>query len=344
MLKVNRETFLQQLEMISPGLSQREILEQSSCFVFDKGRILSFNDEISCSHETKLQIKGAVQAQPLLAILRKLEEQELEIEQVNGELILHGKRKKSGIRMEAQITLPIDQLETPMKWRPLPQDFTEAVSMTQHCAGKDAANYWPLCFNITPNWIETSDTFQIARYELETGFKEPLLVRRDSLVHIIKLDMVEFSTTSSWVHFRNKSGLVLSCRSESAEFPDCTPFLKGKGQKTVLPKTLIRETEAAEIFSTESAGDNLITIQLWPGKLKLKGEGVFGWYSSYKTLKKYQGPAMKFMISPTLLAQIIGRHNECELVTEGENRRLIVRGENFKYSACLVRINEKEKE
>ena len=46
---IDRAKLLAALELVSPGLSPREILEQSSCVVFRGGRIATFNDEVACS-------------------------------------------------------------------------------------------------------------------------------------------------------------------------------------------------------------------------------------------------------------------------------------------------------
>jgi hypothetical protein len=73
MSQVNREVLLQQLESVQAGLSSREIIEQSSCFVFKDGNVVTFNDEVSCSRPCELgSFTGAVQAAPLLSIREML--------------------------------------------------------------------------------------------------------------------------------------------------------------------------------------------------------------------------------------------------------------------------------
>ena len=100
-MKVNRESLLKELQAVQPGLSTREIIEQSSCFVFKKNKVITYNDEIACSHPTCLKITGAVLATSFINILQKLEEEQLFVELTKGELLLSGKRKKIGLRMES---------------------------------------------------------------------------------------------------------------------------------------------------------------------------------------------------------------------------------------------------
>jgi DNA polymerase III sliding clamp (beta) subunit (PCNA family) len=337
---VNREDFLHLLEMVEPGLSAREIIEQSSCFIFKEGMVWSFNDEVACQHKTELEIEGAVQAAPLLAILRKLTEERIEIGIKESQLCIEGKRKETRIRMEEEVHLPTDAIEKPKTWKPLAEDFLEGLGLVQHCAGKDESKYWTTCVHIHPKWLEASDHFQLTRFRTRTGVERSRLVRRDSLVHILKLDVTEFSETPCWIHFRNKKGLILSCRAEVDDYPNLKPWLEGEGEPTSLPKGLVEAVEKAEIFSAENVNENQVLVQLWPGKpgkLKIKGEGVFGWYSEFKTLKKYTGQAMKFRIAPKLLTEITQRHADCTI----SPKKLKVKGEKFTYVTSLSLVKEK---
>lgn len=337
MSAVNREQLLQQLELVSPGLSQREIVEQSSCFVFKDGLIQTFNDEISCTHETDVKLSGAVQAKQLIQILRKLTEETVEIHQSKGELIIEGKGKKreTHINMESEIELPVDQVEKPEKWKKLPEEFTTAVSMVQHCAGKDEQTFWPLCIHITAEHIEACDNEQMARYHVAMPVSEPFLVRRDSLVNITSLDVTGFSEGKAWIHFRNKKGFVISFRREDADYPDLTPYFKVKkdSTQTRLPKQLSEVCERAEIFSADNPEENQVSVILRPGKLVIHGKGVSGWHREIKGLKSYKGPKMRFSISPSLLTEIVMKHPDCTISTS----KLVVKAPQFSYSASLYK-------
>ena len=47
---MNREDILEALEIVKPGLASKEHIEQSTCFAFKNGKVMTFNDEISVSH------------------------------------------------------------------------------------------------------------------------------------------------------------------------------------------------------------------------------------------------------------------------------------------------------
>ena len=64
---------MHKLEAVSPGLATREAIEQSSCFVFKDGRVMTFNDEVACSIDCELGFDGAVAAKPLRSAVWALE-------------------------------------------------------------------------------------------------------------------------------------------------------------------------------------------------------------------------------------------------------------------------------
>lgn len=336
-MKVNRQEFLNSLELVSPGLSSREIVEQSSCFAFNEGVVTTYNDEIACQHKTPFTGVGAVQAAPLLAILRKLVEDEIDVAATDeGLLVVKGKRRKAGIRMESELRLPFEDVEKPKKWKPLAEDFAEALQVVEQCASKDESVFAMVCIHLHPEFMEACDNYHAARYMLETGVQKPCLVRRDSIKHIIDLGMTDFSETAEWLHFRNKQKLILSCRRDVSEYPDLSKLYKGKGVKTSLPKGLIEAVDKAEVFSAENTDANQVRIELQPGRVRLRGEGASGFYQEIKKLE-YEGDPMDFFISPILLRELIQRHSSCQVC----GQTLKVKGNKF---VCVTSLKVMEDE
>lgn len=338
-VKINREEFLRTLQSVQPGLSPREIIEQSSCFVFQNGQVMTYNDEVACRSSTPIspKIQGAVQAKPLLAILEKLEEDSLEIEIGESEFIIVGKRRRCGIRMEKEVMLSIGTVETPEEWKDIPEEFNDAVSAVAECAGKDESQFCLTCVHLHPKFVEASDNWQIARFRLKTRIKEEILVRHDSIKHITALGMTEFCETEAWIHFRNPSGLLLSARRYLEEFPDLTEILAVKGTPTVLPKGLGSAIGRAEIFSSENNDDDHIKIKMRAGKIRIKGTGGCGWYEEVRKMPGYKGDPIEFMIGPKLFAEIVKKHTDCEI---SKDKLKVVDGERFVYVSCLSVASE----
>lgn len=337
MINIKREELLHQIEAVQPGLSPRDIVEQSTCVIFQDGKIQTYNDEIACSYKCALaqHMTGAARATSLISILRKLTEEDLTVEINDGEIIFIGKKRKVGINLEKEISLGMDVVEKPKKWIPLHEEFGEAVKLVHECAGKDANKFAQMCVHVHPNWVEACDDFQMARYKLDTGVKASTIVRKTSIKHITDLGMTEFSETPAWMHFRNPSGLVFSCRRFLDEYKDITPHFKVQGEKTTLPKGLVDATSRAEVFSSENKENNFVFVDLRPGKVRIRSEGATGWFSEIKNIQ-YHGSAISFYITPKLLIELTQRHNDC-IINES---RLKVKTGNFSYVACLGKPEE----
>jgi len=312
-MQVDRDVLLNQLESIKAGLSPREIIEQSSCFVFSDGKVMTYNDEIACSQNSCLKVTGAVQAEPLIAVLSKLPNDAVDIEMGDGELRIKAGRRNAGVRMEAEVLLPIDSVEVPKKWNPLPDGFGDAVYIVAQCAGKDESQFVITCVHITATHVEACDNYQLSRFPIEVPIRRNCIVRATSLKHICDLDMTEIAETKTWLHFRNPAGLVLSCRKAEDDYPNLDAYLEVSGSPTTLPKGLAESTTVAQVFSSENADNDDVMINLSPkrgGLLRVRGEGASGWYTETKRIK-YEGPPMKFAIAPKLFIELTKRHNEC---------------------------------
>ena len=335
-MKLDREEFLRKLEAVVPGVAIREAVEQSTCFVFKDGRAITFNDEIACSVACDIGVDGAVAAKPLLDLLAKMVEKEVDVSmrEGGGELLVKGKRRRAGITLEAEITLPIGAVEPPTTWAKLDPEFADAVGVVQQCASKDANNFSLTCIHITPKCVEACDNFQLARYPLDTGVVGECLVKRDSLKHVTGLGMTEVSETKTWLHFRNPTGLILSVRREMLEFVNLDAVLKMNGTPTTLPGGLAEAVEKAEIFSSENSENNVVIVELKAGQLRLRGIGASGWYEERKDVK-WDGEPLSFSMAPKLLVDITTRTNDCYIAPG----RLKIDGGKFEYVTCLGKVD-----
>lgn len=343
-MRVQREALLKSLEMLSPGLATRETIAQSSCLVFSGERVMTFNEEILASVASPLpELNGAVKAKPLLDLLAKLQDDaDIDITQKETELSVKGKGRRSGIRMEAEVLLPVEVVEIPKEWRKLPEEFSEAIAVAYPCAGSDQSKFVFTCVHISPEYVESCDRFQIARFPLATGVEKDILVRADSIKKICGCGMIEVCETESWIHFRNAEGLVLSFRRFLDEYGDLGKFLQPDGtERVTLPGALEEVVSRAEIFTAENAIGNFLTVDLTKEYLQVSGEGASGWYQERKQVV-YEGEPIRFQIPPRLLVAIAKRSQECRV---GAGRLFVDTGK-FQFCTCTVNpsIAEKKEE
>ena len=332
MKTMNRKEWLQQLELVQPGLSTKELIEQSTCFVFEKGFVKTFNDEIACTLACDIGIEGAVQAKPLLELLKKLPEETVEVQLGDKQLLIQGEHRKAGIRMESEVFLDTEQIETPKEdaWIPLPPDFCEAVEVVRQTASQNDSEFVLTCVHIHPEYVEACNNYQATRFPLKMKVSSSILVRHTSMLHVGSLGIMDFAEDSSWLHFRNPMGLVISCRKYEDEFPDMGEILNVSGDPITLPSDIEGAASTAQIFSMDNPYDDQIQITISRNKLRLKGTGENGWYSETKKLE-YDGPKIQFRIAPKLLKEITKRQHDCEITRD----RLKIDGGTFIYVTAL---------
>ena len=327
---LNREALLSQLDVIAPGLSPKDMCEQSSCFIVKDGMMITYNDEVACQIKTEFPFEGAIAAQPLIDCLRKMKEDTISLSIKDGHLVVGVKGKEIGIAMEEEILLAIESVEQPTKWKSLPDEFGDAVDMVYECAGKDAQEFALTCMHMTSTHIETCDNFQLARFRLDMQLQEPVLVLSTSMKHIVSLGMTKFSITDSWMHFKNTKGMVVSCRRYEEEYDDYDEFAEQQGAPIQLPKALADAADLAEVFSSQNADSNQVMVILRPGKIAITSKSAKGFSKQVKKVK-YDGEPLAFMISPKLLRTIVSQHSDCEV----NGRVLKVNGGRYTYVTSL---------
>jgi len=341
MVMVKRNGLLKCLAAVGAGLSPKDDIEQSSCYVLQKGRMRTFNDNIACSFalpDGMENMECAIPAEEFRNLLTKLNEDDLDIslggEGVNrseDQLLLKMKRRRAGIRVQLSVSLPVGEMETPEEWVSIPEGFADAVETVGQVAGKGEELFVLCCVHITPKGFEACDNYQAIRYRLPTGLSRSVLVKRDYLIEIAKLKVEQWALSKSWLHFRNSSGLDMSCRRWDQSYPDLGPSLKVEGCEGVLPKGLCEAIGRAEVFINARDDSIGLTIDLDSSRLLLRAKGMVGWYEESQKVD-YSGKPISFRIAPRLLREVCRRTSNCVI----GDWKLKVVGEKYVYVSCLA--------
>lgn len=343
MSTIERDKLVNELESVISGLSSREIIEQSKCFVFHDHYVYTYNGEIACRQKCSLDIEGAVHADKFLNLLRKLGDTTLDVSVHKKELRIKGKgRRKGGLALESKIELPIDTIRYPKSWSSLPSDFIEAVNLVQDCAGTDESKFYFTCVHLHPDFVEACNNKQVARYRVKTGLQKSMLLRKDSIKHVVSLGMTEFGMTKTWMHFKNPNGLILSCMRYFENYPDLNDLMTVKGIRMSLPKGLDQAADRASLFSDEDVDDKRVMVTLEQDLVTLEGRNTQGWWKESRKVKYNRDP-MSFRIVPALLAQIATKYNECVLSRKQRRLKAGV-GKKFTYVTVLGAADKQEKE
>jgi len=204
-MKVKRTEVLDALSRVEPGLAAKEIVEQSQSFVFVDGDVLTFNDEIAIAHPLDVGIQGAVKADEFYKLMSKLKEDELDITTDGGELRVKGQKKEAGIRMEAEITLPLKEIAPPKKWTQLPSKFCDALKFCIFSTSTDMTKPALTCLYVNDTSVVSCDNFRLTRYsmgdEAKGLFPAPFLLPAAAARQLLKYAPKKYAIVGGWIHF-----------------------------------------------------------------------------------------------------------------------------------------------
>lgn len=336
---VNTAQLQTALEIVKPGLASKEVIEQATSFAFMNGRVITYNDEISISHPVDgIDFEGALKADKLYALLKKTKKEEIDISLVKNEVIITGGKSKAGLALQAEITLPLEEVSQRGKWKPLPENFIKFIGFAMPSCSKDMSRPVLTCVHVSKQgFIESCDNFSITKCTLpeELPF-EDFLLSATSAVHVVKLNPNKLAEGKGWIHFKNEAGTVISCRIYEEKYPDISQFLFSKGNKVILPQTIESVLDRADIFS---GGDHIldgsVTISIGENRLKIEARTDDGWYKEEVNLK-YDFDPITFSITPYLLKRILSESAACLISKD----KLKFEGEGWLYLTMLRHTKE----
>jgi DNA polymerase III sliding clamp (beta) subunit (PCNA family) len=344
-MKVIKKDLEHALEIVKPGLSNTEVIEQASSFAFIGGSVVTYNDELSLSFAMKgLDIEGAIKAEELYQLLKKLKTEELEIEQDDTQLRIKAGRSKAGLVLEKEIKLPLEEIEGATKWKKIPQPDKFAKFLSFAMTGCSRDNSYPLltCVHVTgAGIIEGTDSYKIVRCELGEKFPiKSILIPANLVREIVKIKPTHISkgANEGWIHFKSKD-VVLACRiydggTDDREYPNVGEVLEQIDEKGALtfPKNITEVLDKAWVFAKrDDSLEESIQMDISGGKLSVNSKSDFGWFSE-KLKVDYKGK-ISFPIIPSLLMGIL---KETRTALVGEQALLFEGGEGaWKYLTVL---------
>jgi len=335
-MKIKKQDLITALEKVRPGLSSKELIQQSTSFAFLEGNVVTYNDEISIAHPVpNLEITGAVQATELYQLLKKLKQDELELTVTENEIQLTSGKTKAGLTLQTEIKLPLSEVERKSKWKTLPENFKDALRFAVTSCSRDMSKPVLTCVHVNAEgFIEGCDNYRVARWTLEAEFPTgTFLIPQSSVLELLKLDPVKVALDGGWVHFITEDRTSMSCRIIDDKFPDTTRLLNVKGVELSFPEGITEILDRASVFAKRDVMlDEDVTICLEKGKVRVESKSETGWFKEEVT-GDYSCESLKFDVTPTLLKSILSETN----VFEHCKNMLKFSGTNWKYVVSLRR-------
>lgn len=309
-MEIKRESLLDVLQKVAPGLDENELISQSASFVFTEGKVFTYNDEIAVGHLVDLDIEGAVSSKELLQLLRRLKTDTVEIKVKNNEFLINSKRLRSGITMESKILLPIDELKDGWEQEvyALPDKFIEGIKICLSSCAADTENIILSNVHMKGEFMEGCDNYQMTRFYLGEDSQENLLIPAVACKHLVNYKVTEYFTTDGWIHFGDGEDLIFSCRVIEDKYPDFDQFLEIEGPETTLPKGLIEVIDRSNVFNQK------VQINILKNWCKVRAQSEAGWFEERIRIKEKRD--IDFRINSNMLKEILKVMNK---LTIGKN-------------------------
>lgn len=326
-MKVNRKELLTILSGCKPGLSRKEIIEQSTHFVFLKEAVTTFNDQICIIYPYKSEFKFSVQGEEFYKALDSITDDEVELLLENDQLKINSKKTKAGLstligeeaRVETMITNLIANTNKPKFWKKLPADFINGIFLCMFTASKDMTKGVRCCVACNEGNIVSTDNVRISRYALDSKVEQMLIPARDA-VELVKYNVTKYGLSDGWVHFKTDDGVMFNCRVMVGEYPyeKLLRFFRTSDESITLPKELQEVMKTAAVFASGDVDvSKMVEVRIRGQRIFCKSEKERGWIENTVDLEKPVSGEFHFYINPIFLAQILERSTDFFLI-QGE--------------------------
>jgi len=334
---VNRTILKAALEIVKPALANKEMIAQSSSFVFLDDKIITYNDEISISYPfPNLEIKGAVKAEEFYELVSKISKEEFEIVIENNELRITAGRIKAGLVLQKEVQLPLEELGILEHWKTLPEQFIEGLKFVLPSCSTDMSLSILICVHVDGSIIEATDNHRLAHFVLSEKVPgKSFLIPSSAVKELIKMNPLYITDTPGWIHFKTEENTIISCRTFQDKFPNTSDVLHHDGVRLIFPKTLNESLDKALVFAKKTqVMDEFVIITIENNRIQIKSESEVGWYKEEANIKYSEKP-IQFTVTPLLLKDILSKSTICII----SNSCVTFEGPNWVYVAML-RINK----
>lgn len=305
---LNRKDLIDMLNCASIGISKKELFEQSHCFVFENGSLITFNDEILTRVKCPIDFNFVVPAKDLIKLLEKFKEDEVSVENVKNEIVIKGKKKSAGLVGQMDVNLPYKEVPNPEKWFKLSDECSNLMRQAaMTCDESDIDSQFSM-IHVDKDKIEACDNYRLFHADIKTGFEDSVLLPSHAMKIITGSgnNLRAVFVGRGWVHFATDKNMEISVRCSHERYNDVSHILNvEEGTKVTLPKDIIQSIERAKVMMDTYDGAN-IKVAMEDGNLTITSRKDTGWYKEKRKVR-YEGPAITFEAQPDFLIEILSR-------------------------------------
>lgn len=340
---ISRSALTSALLQVKPGLANKDIVEQSTHFIFDKGVVWTFNDKITITREVPINAVGAVRAKEFYDLLVKMPDDSLDVSVNDGKMTIKGDGREVEIQIDPEIRMQKPQVANvkSSEWKKLPEDFVEAVKFCVFSASKNMARPELTCIYIEEGDCVSTDGFRATCREMKSDVEAPFMIPADAALQLSKYNPTSYYLGDrGWLHFMNNEGTLFSCRTiTESKYPEAIwDLFNVEGNKVKLPDGFLSIVDRAQTLVTEDFNlDRTVNIKIASGKIKCIGQGRAGKFSEQHAIE-WSGEPIDIHIHPDFLMAIL-RHLDTMIVGKGDYEgRVLFQGEGFEHMISLSSV------
>ena len=285
-MEVNREELMDVLNLVRPGLSQKEVIEQSNHFIFNKDEILAYNDELLISYPFDIELTCTVDASLFLKLLSRLETEMVSLELKKGVLEVWNEKTNAQLPIveESEIFEYIRNVTkeaTDADFHRLSPDFIEGLRLCAFSADTDRQMGTLTCVRIEGKNVMSGSKTRISWYEMDKEVPEDFYIEATLIQELIKYeDISSYYLSKSWAHFKSEGGTTFSARRviplDLLSFKEAFEGFD-LGVRIRIPADLRQSIETVNLVNEgEQAADKLVTLHIDESKVTCKAESTRG--------------------------------------------------------------------
>ncbi len=334
--EVDRQEFLEDVRMVEPATTEKEVVRQSDCVAFTQGFVFGYDDELCIAHPVDIDFEGAVRAGELRKLLGKINHKTIKVSGKSDSLVItYGKDKKAEFSVE-EVEMPLDEIDIPEQeeWEELPANFNECIKFVMFSASTDYSKPLLTCIHVNSDYAEASDDSRICKMWMVDESPE-MLIPAGAARQIIKYKPTHTVVTDTWLYFSNEEGTILCCRTFGDEkFPDLESRIPEKGKQVEMPEDMQDSLERSKIFTNAAVErDQVVICTLEKNKFTLHAESEAGNITEPLDIS-YDGEKVQFGAHPEFLSDALLLMNTAEINED----HLILRGDDFVHLVCLEEV------
>jgi len=340
-MKIKTDELKRILEIVKPGLANKEIIDQTTSFVFTGGMAVTYNDEICifCPVPDLEEIEGAIKAEEMYKFLGKVKVGEIKIRTDEKEVIMEAGRAKVGFALAKKISLPLgEEISHIGEWEDLPENFNTATKFAIPCTSDDMTNPKLTCVHYDEKGVvEACDNYRVVRWELDEKLPfKSTLIPASSMKEVLRLEPAYVSQGNGWLHFKNEDEVWISCRTFNEKYVDVESLInnKEKGIEFTFPKDTKEILDRAEVFAHSQSKTELkqnVEVECVNNILHVNCESETAWFKETVAVENYNGKDFAFHVTPYLLNDILKETKTCNIL----DRMLRFKSENWIYISAL---------